>query len=95
MSFCCLTSIFAMTKMRRHRHQPLLSHAHTPQGKVQPVNHFVRPQHHVLKVFMVVSEENNQTNSGGAKISIDLKQIRDVFVTHEEKSSVPSTSVQL
>lgn len=66
MSLCCLTSIFAMAKMRRHRHQPLLSHAHAPQGQVQPVDHFVRPQHHVLEVFIVVSEENNRTNSGGA-----------------------------
>lgn len=57
MSLCWLTSVLAMPKMRGHRNQPLLSQAHSSQGQIQPIDHFVCPQHHVLEVVIVVSKE--------------------------------------
>lgn len=80
-----------MPKMRGHRNQPLLSHAHSSQGQIQPIDHFVCPQHHVLEVVIVVSKEVRRSF---VMICICPKQMC-VFGTHEEKSSVPSTSVQL
>lgn len=52
-----LTSVLAVAKVRRHRNQPRLPHTHSPQGQIQSVDHFVCPQHHVLEVLVVVSEE--------------------------------------
>ncbi len=52
-----LTSFFSVAEVRWHRYHPLLSHAHAPQTLVQPVDHLVRPQHCVLKVLVVVSED--------------------------------------
>lgn len=52
-----LTSFFSVAEVRRHRYNPLLSHAHAPQALVQPVDHLVRPQHCILKVLVVVSED--------------------------------------
>lgn len=52
-----------MAEMRRHRHHPLLSHAHPPQALIQSVYHLVRPQHRILKVLIVVSEDKiDRTN---------------------------------
>lgn len=52
-----LTSSLSVAEVRRHRHQPPLSSAHPPQALVQPVDHFVAPQHRILDVLVVVSEE--------------------------------------
>lgn len=52
-----LTSFLSVAEVRRHRHHPLLSHAHASQALVQPVDHLVRPQHCILKVLEVVSED--------------------------------------
>lgn len=52
-----LTSILAMPKMRRHSNQPPLSHTQPSQGQIQPIDHFVCPQHHALEVVIVVPEE--------------------------------------
>lgn len=80
-----------MPKMRGHRNQPLLPNAHSSQGQIQPIDHFVCPQYHVLEVVIVVSKEIRRSF---VMICICLKQTCGL-VTHEEKSSVPSTSVQL
>lgn len=58
-----LTSFFSVAEMRRHRHHPLLSRTHASQALIQSIDHLVRPQHRVLKVLIVVSEEKiDQTN---------------------------------
>lgn len=82
-----------MSEVRRHRHQPPLPHAHASQAHVQPVDHLVRPDHCILKVVVVVSEDKSQWLF--MLICIYLKYVWCVWVTHEEKSGVPSTNVQL
>lgn len=59
-----LTSSFSVAEMRRHRQQPLLSGAHAPQALIQPVDHLVAPQHRILNVLMVVSEDEIDRTEG-------------------------------
>lgn len=92
-SLCGLTSVLAVAKMRGHRDQPDLSQAHSSQGQIQPIDDFVCPQHHVLEVVIVVSGEIGPERHD----DLDLSETSVCVscVTHEEKSSVPSTSEQL
>lgn len=50
--------------MRRHRQQPLLTGTHAPQALIQPVDHLVAPQHRILNVLIVVSEDEIDQTKG-------------------------------
>lgn len=56
--------------MRRHRQQPLLSGAHPPQALVQPVDHLVAPQHRILNVLIVVSEDEIDRTKGKVPVPV-------------------------
>lgn len=85
-----LTSFFSVSEVRRHRDQPLLPDAHALQTLIQPINHLVRPQNCILNVLVVVSVGEEVQLNLLLNVSKELS-----MVTHEEKSTVPSSRVQL